>query len=39
MVSSLEFKKSIDSVLEWNRLYKNKNAKQICEIQILEYLK
>ena len=33
-------KESIDSVLEWNRLYKKtKNAKQICEIQILEYLK
>lgn len=31
---------SIDNVIEWNRLYKKtKNAKQICEIQILKYLK
>ena len=33
-------KKSIDSVIEWNRLYKKtNNAKQICENQIIEYLK
>ena len=32
--------KSIDSVIEWNTLYKKtKNAKQICENQIIEYLK
>ncbi len=31
---------SIDSVIEWNRLYKKtKNAKQICENQIIKYLK
>jgi len=33
-------KKSIDSVIEWNSLYKKtNNAKQICENQILKYLK
>ena len=32
--------KSINSVLEWNKLYKKtKNAKKICEDQIKEYLK
>ena len=32
--------KSIDSVIEWNTLYKKtKNAKQICESQIIKYLK
>ena len=33
-------KKSIDSVIEWNSLYKKtNNAKQICENQIIKYLK
>lgn len=33
-------KKSIDSVIEWNSLYKKtNNAKQICEHQIIKYLK
>ena len=33
-------KKSINSVLDWNRLYKKtKNAKKICEEQIIDYLK
>lgn len=32
--------KSINSVLEWNKLYKKtKNAKKICVEQIIEYLK
>ena len=33
-------KKSIDNVIEWNSLYKKtNNAKQICENQIIKYLK
>tara|TARA_B100000900_G_scaffold411862_1_gene432412 strand:+ start:135 stop:1202 length:1068 start_codon:yes stop_codon:yes gene_type:complete len=32
--------KSINSVLEWNKLYKKtKNAKKICEEQIIDYFK
>ncbi len=37
---SWNLNRSIDSVLEWNKLYKKtKNAKQICERQIINYLK
>lgn len=36
----LNLKESIKNVMDWNKLYKKtKNAKQICENQIINYLK